>query len=81
MPVLPPACARKSGRDRQENGGERKNVEQAESVAEKNEKCAGVGRVADKAVRAGGHEFVVRGDRNVDGEEAAEIDDGGPAYD
>ena len=42
---------------------------------------AGVGRMADVAIGAGGNELVVFRDGDVDGEEAAEMDDRDPADD
>ena len=37
--------------------------------------------MANETVRAGGNELVIFGNRDVDGEEAAEIIDGGPSHD
>ena len=75
--VHPP---KKGSGDRQEDSCEGKNVEHAKAEAEEGQQGAGVGGMTDIAVGAGGDEFVILGDGDVDGEEAAEVDDGDPAH-
>jgi hypothetical protein len=68
-------------RDRQEDGCQRIDVEHAKPKPEKDQECAGVGRVTNVAIRPGGDQLMVFRDRDVDGEETAKMDDRDPADD
>ncbi len=58
-----------------------KDVQHAKSEAEEDQQRAGVGRMADVAIGTGSDELVILGNGDVNGEEAAEMDDSDPADD